>query len=89
VDRSVKLSRKPTQPNRGGGSGCYPLLESTGKNCGGSAEKVGARAQVVLWERLVGAGRLVGRGFGGNGRMVTTAVEKGRVGIGGCTPAGR
>ena len=65
------------------------ILESTGKTCGGSAEKVGARAQVVLWERLVGAGWLVGRGFGGRGRMVTAAVEKGRVGIGGCTPAGR
>ena len=28
-----------------------------------------------------GAGRLVGRGFGGNDRMVTVAVERGRVGI--------
>ena len=65
------------------------ILESTGKTCGGSAEKVGARAQVVLWERLVGAGWLVGRGFGGNGRMVTAAVEEGRVGIGGRAPAGR
>ena len=65
------------------------ILESTGKNCGGSAEKVGARAQVVLWERFVGAGRLVGRGLSGNGRMVTAAVEKGRVGIGGRAPAGR
>ena len=63
------------------------ILESTGENCGGSAEKVGA--QVVLWERLVGAGWLVGRGFGGRGRMVTAAVEKGRVGIGGRAPAGR
>ena len=24
--RSVTLSRKPTQPNRGGGSGCYPRV---------------------------------------------------------------
>ena len=38
---------------------------------------------------VVGAGRFVDRGFGGNGRMVTVAVEKGRVGIGGRAPAGR
>ena len=78
-----------SQPNQIAVEGVAAILESTGKKCGGSAEKVGARAQVVFWERLVGAGWLVGRGFGGNGRMVTTAVEKGRVGIGGCTPAGR
>ena len=65
------------------------ILEFTGESCGGSAEKVGGRAQVVLRERLVGAGRFVDRGFGGNGRMVTAAVEKGRVGIGGRAPAGR
>ena len=30
---------------------------------------------------MVGAGRLGGRGLGANGRMVTVAVERGRVGI--------
>ena len=29
---------------------------------------------------MVGAGRLVDRGFGGNDRMVIVAVERGRVG---------
>ena len=86
MDRSVC---RGSQPNQIAVEGVAAILESTGKTCGGSAEKVGARAQVVLWERLVGAGWLVGRGFGGNGRMVTAAVEEGRVGIGGRAPAGR
>ena len=32
--------------------GVAAILESAGKTCGGSAEKVGALAQVVLWERV-------------------------------------
>ena len=35
VDRSVTSSRKPTQLNRDGGSGCYPRVR--GETYGGSA----------------------------------------------------
>ena len=38
---------------------------------------------------MVGTGLVVGRGFGGNGRMVTDVVERGRVGIARRAPAGR
>ena len=88
MDGSVTLSRKPTEPNRGGGSGCYPRVH--GENLWRFGGKGGGPSTGgSLGTCLVGAGRLVGRGFGGNGRMVSTAVEKGRVGIGGRAPAGR
>ena len=38
---------------------------------------------------MVGTGQVVGRGFGGNGRMVTVAVERGRMGIARRAPVGR
>ena len=74
VDRSVTLSRKSTQPNRDGGSGCYPRVR--GENLWRFGGKGGGpSADGSLETCLVEAGRLVDRGFGGNGRMVTVAVE--------------
>ena len=71
VDRSVTLSRKPTQPNRDGGSGLYPRVRGENLWFGG---KGGAPSTEGLWQ-------VVGRCFGGYGEMVTVVVERGRVGI--------
>ena len=76
MDRSVTLSRKPTQPNREGGNGCYPRVR--GENpwrFGG--KRGGPITGGSLGMCLVGTEQVVGRGFGGNSRMVTLAVERG------------
>ena len=80
VDRSVTSSRNPTQPNRDGGSGCYPRVRE--ENVWRLGEKGGRPSTECLWQ-------VVGRGFSGNGGVVTVAVEMGRVGIARCAPAGR
>ena len=88
MDRSVTLSRKPTQPNRDGGSGCYPRVH--GENLwrfgrkGGGPITGGCRGTC-----LVGTGQVVGRGFGGNGRMATVTVERGWMEISRRAPTGR
>ena len=56
VDRSVTLSRKPTQPNRDGGSGCYPPFG--GENLWWFGGKCGGPSTEGLWQ-------VVGRGFSG------------------------
>ena len=88
MDRSVTLSRKLTQPNHDGGSGCYPRfcgenLWRFGENGGGpiTGSSMGTCS--------VGTGRVVDRGFGGNSRMETVVVERGRVGIARRASAGR
>ena len=40
--------RRGSQPNQIAVEGVAAILEFTGESCGGSAEKVGARAQVIL-----------------------------------------
>ena len=88
VDRSVTLSRKPTQPNRDGGSGYYPRVRGEDlwrfRGKGGGPVTGGS-----LGTCLVGTGRVVGRGFGENGRIVTVAVDRGRMRIARRAPAGR
>ena len=79
VDRSVTSSRNPTQPNRAGGSGCYPRVRE--ENVWRLGEKGGRPSTECLWQ-------VVGRGFSGNGRMDTVAVERGKVGIARRAPAG-
>ena len=70
MDRSVTLSRKPTQPNRDGRRGCYPRVRE--ENLWQFGGKGGGPSTEGLWQ-------VVGRCFSGNGRMVTVAVERGRV----------
>ena len=80
MDKSVTMSRKPSQSDRNGGSGCYPRV--LGENLwrfGGNGGDPSAE----------GLCQVVGRGFGGNGRKVTVAVERGRMGIARRAPAGR
>ena len=80
VNRSVTLSRKPIQPNRDGGSGRYPRVR--GENIRRFGGKGGVLGTEGLWQ-------VVGRGFGGNGDMVTVTVERGRVRIARRAPAGQ
>ena len=87
VDRSVTLSRKPTQLSRDGGSGCHPRVR--GENLwrfSGKGERPSTGGS--LGTCLVGAGQVVDRSFGirqgGN-----LALERGMVGIARRTPSGR
>ena len=77
---TATLSRKPSQSNRNGGSGCYPRVR------GDNLWRIGGNGGGPIIE---GLWQVVDRGFGGNGRMVTVAVERSRVGIARRAPAGR
>ena len=80
MDKSVTMSRKPSQSDRNGGSGCYPRV------LGENVWRFGGNGGDPSAEGLC---QVVGRGFGGNGRKVTVAVERGRMGIARRAPAGR
>ena len=77
MDRSVTLSRRPTQPNAM--EGVAAILESAEKTWRFGGKGGGPSTGGSLGTCLVGGGRLVDYGFGGNGRMVTAAVERGSV----------
>ena len=78
---TATLSRKPSQSNRNGGSGCY--LRVRGENLWRFSGEGGGLSTEGFWQ-------VVGRGFGGNGRTVTVAaVERRRVVIARRAPAER
>ena len=78
MDRLVTLSKKPTQLNRNGEGGRYPRVR--GENlCRFGGKGGGPITGGSLGTCLVGTGQVVGHGFGGNGRIVTVAVERGRM----------
>ena len=88
MDRSVRFSKKPTQSNRDGGSGGYCGVREEnpwwfGRN-GGCSTIGGSKATSSIGTRQV-----VGRGFSGNSRIVTVAVDRDRAEIARRAPAGR